>query len=265
MKAKKLSLAITLLSLICLSACSMTSTNNKSNNTSTTSSSKKAKSSIKTVEELLDKADTANDKVSSVQIDMELTTYINSNKATKNQKMHGLCFYDGYELAKGKVSLEEKQDNEITYEGILMTGDKDHSVYGEDGENGKWIQTGSGGEYYIEPDYFKLLNAIQEMSDDLKLTEEGDDYVLTLKNQDIDVMGLIGEQYNLSLTGITQDQLKKKFEIHFDKENYFLKDFSFSLKHQSTKGKLNIEVDTKYSKWNKLDEKEVDSALTEAG
>lgn len=85
------------------------------------------------------------------------------------------------------------------------------------------------------------------MSDDLTIEEDDDDYVLSLRSQNIDLISLFSDELNLSLTGVDQTEMEKDFEIRFAKKTFYLKGFDMDLNYSSDKGSLSINIGGTYS------------------
>ena len=152
------------------------------------------------------------------------------------------------------------QGDQKTYQEIIMPGGENLPVYSRSSKDGKWTKQvqSQNSSYYIQPDYFKLLKALSSMSDDdLRLKEERDDYVVSLKNQNTDLIGLFGKEFDLELTGITQADMQKELTVKFDKKNFYFKEFQLKLSYDGDKGKLEITTDVTYSSWNKVDENSI--------
>lgn len=206
------------------------------------------------VSELLEKAKDANNKVETIKINNEITQ-IDTEDNKNIQHLFGDLQYD---LNSKKV---EKSQISIKYEGDLKDNQKDMEYLFLGDEKKTLIEKSPDNsiknEYYgenfvIKPDYFKLLNSIYSMDKDLLLKESSEDYVLTLNSQNIDILSLFGENFNLKFTGVTQNELDKQIEITFDKKTFLLKKFYFLIKYEGEKGKFNIENNTVYSDWNNV-------------
>ena len=50
--------------------------------------------------------------------------------------------------------------------------------------------------------------------------------------------------------------MDKTLEVHLDKKTLFLKDFKLGLSYKGEEGSLEVQTDTQYSDWNKVEEDE---------
>lgn len=99
----------------------------------------------------------------------------------------------------------------------------------------------------MHPDYYVLLNKIYSMKDDLKVKEEGNDYILKLRSQNIDLLGIFQDSYDLKLTGVSQSEVKKDLILIFDKNTKYFKKINLKLNYNGEKGIINMDIQTKYS------------------
>ena len=74
------------------------------------------------------------------------------------------------------------------------------------------------------------------------------------------MLGLFGEEFKLELSGVTQADMDKKLEVRLDKKTLFLKDFKLGLSYKGEKGSMDVQTDTHYSDWNKVEEDEFKAA-----
>lgn len=231
-------------SLLFLGACNHKLTDQKKNNQDNMSTS-----------QLIKKAKTANKKVETVHFDMSLT--INSFGKKKSQKMKANLDYgdqaDEIERASGEITT--RQDGLNSYQEFIFPGT---GAYFRNEENAAWGYKNLS-TYNIDPDYFDFLDIVYSMKDDLKVKVESDAYTLVLKSQNVDLLSLFKEELNLSLTGYSQSSMKKTFEVSFDKDNFRLKAFKLKMISKSRGSRLSFEVDSKYSKWNKISESKFDA------
>jgi len=50
--------------------------------------------------------------------------------------------------------------------------------------------------------------------------------------------------------------MDKTLEVRLDKKTLFLKDFKLGLSYKGEEGSLDVQTDTQYSDWNKVEEDE---------
>ncbi|MGT2930285.1 DUF6612 family protein [Streptococcus dentasini] len=204
-----------------------------------------------TVAKVIKKAKKANQDIETVHFDMVLSTH--SSSGEKSQKMKADLDYGSQasKLQRARGVIRTKENGIENYQEFIMA-DKG-SIYSRDSQAGSW----SGGQqsfdnYNVDPDYFDFLDIVYSMKDDFKLKEGKNTYTLVLKSQNIDLVSLFSEELNLSLTGYSQGDMKKTFEVSFDKEDFYLTDFSMTMAYKKAPRRVNIKVKSTYSKWNKV-------------
>lgn len=235
---------ICLLALICLTACG---TNDRQTKQTKESSSQQEL----TVKQLLKKAKKANNKVTSVAVGMQMD--LKSGSKNTHQDFLAQVQYDNGELTKVNSQLEETSGSQTSYDEVIaiQTDNNSFSYYQRSDKNGQW-RNGEWETIDLDPDYFSFLDIIYKMSDDLTIEEDDDDYVLSLRSQNIDLISLFSDELNLSLTGVEQTEMEKDFEIRFAKKTFYLKGFDMDLNYSSDKGSLSINIGGTYSDWNKV-------------
>ncbi|KXT86040.1 hypothetical protein STRDD11_00078 [Streptococcus sp. DD11] len=193
-----------------------------------------------------------------LKVDLSITV----DGSTKHQTMDGSLLYDkqSKELDKGALILRETADGQQSYQEMIMSGGQDMPVYSRDSEKGTWSKelTEGTARYFVRPDYFRLLEGLYSMADDVSMKESGSDYVFTLKSKNTDIIGLFGDEFSLELSGVAQSEMDKTLEVHLNKETLYLSDFKMDLSYSGEKGSLKTKIANRFSDWNKL----ADDAIT---
>ncbi|MGT2949144.1 DUF6612 family protein [Streptococcus devriesei] len=200
------------------------------------------------VEDFFDKVEKANDAIETVHFNMD--TDVTSN-GHKSQHMTADLGYNssGDIIERANVVIDETVNGSNRYQEII--GDKNKAQV-RSSKDGNWRSATPDGRYTINPSYFNFLKVLYSMEDDLVLKQSGSEYKLTLRSQNVDIVSLFREELNLYVRGISQSELKKDFEVTFDKKTFYLKDFDLQLSYSGNKGKLDLEADGTFSKWNKV-------------
>ena len=262
MKFKKITfMALTALLTLSLGACSLIGQKHSQKNqggTENSSRESQKNTSSDDIEELLEKAETANEDLTSMKMKVKLSITVDGSN--KTQTMSGDLLYDKStdELAKGHLVIDGKESGQESYQEAIMPGGEDKLLYTRSSKNGTWSkqEMGSGADYYVQPDYFKLMDGFYQMADDVTVKESGDEYIFKLSSKNADLLGLFGEEFKLELSGVTQADMDKKLEVRLDKKTLFLKDFKLGLSYKGEEGSLDVQTDTQYSDWNKVEEDE---------
>jgi len=234
MKIQKITfMALTALLTLSLGACSLIGQKHSQKNqggTENSSRESQKNTSSDDIEELLDKAETANEDLTSMKMKVKLSITVDGSN--KTQTMSGDLLYDKStdELAKGHLVIDGKESGQESYQEAIMPGGENKLLYTRSSKNGTWSkqEMGSGADYYVQPDYFKLMDGFY----------------------------LFGEEFKLELTGVTQADMDKTLEVRLDKKTLFLKDFKLGLSYKGEEGSLEVQTDTQYSDWNKVEEDE---------
>ena len=92
------------------------------------------------------------------------------------------------------------------------------------------------------------------MENDLELTESDDEYTLVLKSQNIDLISLFEEELNLYITGISQTEVDKVFEVTFDKDDLYMTGFKMTFDYDGDAGMVDMDIKTDFSDWNQVDD-----------
>ena len=262
MKFKKITfMALTALLTLSLGACSLIGQKHSQKNQGGTENSSREiqkNTSSDDIEELLEKAETANEDLTSMKMKVKLSITVDGSN--KTQTMSGDLLYDKStdELAKGHLVIDGKESGQESYQEAIMPGGEDKLLYTRSSKNGTWSkqEMGSGADYYVQPDYFKLMDGFYQMADDVTVKESGDEYIFKLSSKNADLLGLFGEEFKLELSGVTQADMDKKLEVRLDKKTLFLKEFKLGLSYKGEKGSMDVQTDTQYSDWNTIDEDE---------
>lgn len=259
MKIQKITfMALTALLTVSLAACKSNINTHDDNKKSSSTSQSQSEISSVDAEYVLQKAESANKEVTSMRLDMKCEVVVDDS--TKDQAFKGELIYGigSGQLEKGNITIENTENGQKSYQEMIMSGEQGLPIYLRNSKDGSWMKrTQTNGNYYVRPDYFKLLKGIYKMADDVKLRESNDEYILTLKSQNVDLMGLFGEEFNLQLTGLTQADMDKDLEVHFDKKTFYLEDFQLELSYSGQKGNLTLKADVSYDNWNEIKEDEI--------
>ncbi|MGT2750349.1 DUF6612 family protein [Streptococcus orisasini] len=238
---KKCSILLTLFAgLLLLTGCGLQRMANSAKNQQETS-----KMSVKS---FLKKVEKANSSVETVHFDMN--TDVSSN-GHKSQQMTADLAYDtsGETIEKANAVIDETVNGTNRYQEIV--GDQ-NTAHVRTSKDGNWQTADPQGRYTIHPSYFNFLKVLYSMEDDLVLKQSGNEYKLTLRSQNVDVVSLFREELNLYVRGINQTELKKDFKVTFDKKKLYLKDFDLSISYNGDRGSLDLRAKGEFSKWNKV-------------
>lgn len=86
------------------------------------------------------------------------------------------------------------------------------------------------------------------------MTESDDEYTLVLKSQNIDLISLFEEELNLYITGISQTEVDKVFEVTFDKDDLYMTGFKMTFDYDGDAGMVDMDIKTDFSDWNQVDD-----------
>ena len=140
-----------------------------------------------------------------------------------------------------------------------MPGGENTPLYTRYNKTGEWdkeVQE-KGGKYIVYPDYFQLLNGLNELAQDLKLEETDNDYVFTLKTQDADILGVYEKEFQFNLSQFPKSKYKNELTVKIDKKSKFLKEFKMAVSTSGKKGTLTIKSEISYSDWNLVKKEDI--------
>ncbi|WP_019803873.1 hypothetical protein [Streptococcus mutans] len=245
MKRKFIILISLFVSLLIVTACDLQNVNQ---------SIKKAQQAVNkrddkmTVSNFFKKVKRANRSVETVHFDM--TTDVES-RTRKHQTMTADIGYDSYtaSINRANIIIEETINGVDSYQELVGNQNSSQSRTSKDGN---WTKSNAAGSYRVHPSYFNFLKVLYTMKDDLVLKQSGNVYRLGLRSQNVDIVSLFKEELNLYLRGVSQSELKKGFEVTFDKKTFHLKTFKLSLSYAGSRGQLDMIAKGEFSRWNKL-------------
>lgn len=221
--------------------------------------------SSQSAKDLLADIQSANAKLTSVKLRADISLTGGSDNVNNKQTMTGQTIYDpsDQQLTMANLAIEGSENGQKSYQEAVMPGGSDLPFYHRTSKTGGWtkeVRYDSTG-YTVNPDYFKLLEGLYRMEDDLNIKESDTEYVLSLKSQNIDLISLFGDEFELKLNGVTQAEMDKVLEVRIDKKTHFLKEFRLELSYSGDKGSLAIKTKTSYSNWNQIKESDISSLI----
>lgn len=258
MKKRFLLTIFGLASSLILTACLPNMGPNDTDGSSSQSSSSKQEEL--TVDQLFDKVKDANQELESLHFEMSVSS--DSNDIPGTQEIEADIVYNrpDLEIERINILLEEMKSGTTTaYQHDILLGDSSGTIFSKKSETGDWTKLTGANNYNVQPDYFRLLDIIYSMEDDLELEENDDSYTLSLDNQSVDLVSKFSEELNMYVTGISHSEVDKEFEVTFDKESFYLTDFSVGLDYDGDKGSLSIDATGSYSDINEVDNSAFDA------
>ena len=266
MRMKK-SILLSLWAIIALGlgACSNSSNNKQANGQENSAQKKASQSSSKTkdIATLLEEIETANQKMTSVRQKGDISGSLKTKDGTiqKNQEMTSQVIYktEKQEVEMASITVKTVENGEENFKELLMPGGKNTPLYTRYNKTGEWDKElyGEGGKYIVNPDYFQLLNGLNELTEDLALEETDDAYVLTLKNKGADVIGIYEKEFQFNLSQFPKSKYKNELTVKIDKKSKFLKEFKMAVSTSGNKGTLTIKSEISYSDWNLVKKEDI--------
>lgn len=266
MRMKK-SILLSLLAIIALGlgACSNSSNNKQANGQENSAQKKASQSSSKTkdIATLLEEIETANQKMTSVRQKGDISGSLKTKDGTiqKNQEMTSQVIYktEKQEVEMASITVKTVENGEENFKELLMPGGEKAPLYTRYNKTGEWDKElyGEGGKYIVNPDYFQLLNDLNELTEDLALEETDDAYVLTLKNKGADVIGIYEKEFQFNLSQFPKSKYNNELTVKIDKKSKFLKEFKMAVSTSGNKGTLTIKSEISYSDWNLVKKEDI--------
>lgn len=223
------------------------------NTDKTDSSSSKTTKVYKDMDEFVKAVKEANKKLKSIQFDTDLEIYQQEDTPYETVSMDAEVVYEKQEIVKATAVLETATRGEVTSYQELVLPDET-SAYIKKEKSGAFIKTELT-DRNLNPDYFDVLEYLYDNSDDLSLEVDGDEYIVTLGNEEMSLISTFGKEYKFRVTGSFKEaDAKKELILRFDKKTLFMKEFKASLANDQKLGYIKLLGKTEYSKWNKVDE-----------
>ena len=163
------------------------------------------------------------------------------------------------EVEMASITVKTVENGEENFKELLMPGGKNTPLYTRYNKTGEWDKElyGEGGKYIVNPDYFQLLNDLNELTEDLALEETDDAYVLTLKNKGADVIGIYEKEFQFNLSQFPKSKYNNELTVKIDKKSKFLKEFKMAVSTSGNKGTLTIKSEISYSDWNLVKKEDI--------
>lgn len=182
-------------------------------------------------------------------------------KIQKEQNMTSQVIYktEKQEVEMASITVKTVENGEENFKELLMPGGENTPLYTRYNKTGEWdkeVQE-KGGKYIVYPDYFQLLNGLNELAQDLKLEETDNDYVFTLKTQDADILGVYGKEFRFNFSQFPKSNFKKELTVKIDKKSKFLKEFKMNISTSGDQGTLAIKSETSYTDWNLVKKEDI--------
>lgn len=225
-----------------------------------------SKESDKTAEEILQKMEKANEDVESLRMNtyMYFESKGSTGKETSEVGMDASIFYHPDQAVRAAHAwIASLNDGIETEQEILMADTDPLTMYSKENDQDWHSMTDEMEvtEYSLHPDFFKLMDSLYEMGDELGVLETDDYYILTLVNEDIDVMHYFQEHYDLSLEGITQDNMDKTVFLLIDRKTMLCESVQLFMEYDKDLY-LSVYVQSEFSDYNDVSEKDL-QGLTE--
>lgn len=220
--------------------------------------------------DLMKEVQAANREVRSVTLETSMTLKAEDDKAKDQNVINGFMdlIYDDDLILQGAYIFQIKEDgqqNKFSKDLLLPSNVK--ALYSRDSDNQDWQEIkdsiGEDGDYQTNPDFHQLIDTIVAISDDFSVYEHDDLYIIVNNNQDVDLFSAMQPHYDLSVTGISPDQLSKGMFISFDKETYLLKSLQFVFTYSDDTQYLEFNVGTTTNHFNQFEQS--DFEISEEG
>lgn len=206
--------------------------------------------------EVLKEVKVASDEVTNNTLSTRIEVYSNSRKPVSVQESKIYAFYldNSYDVDKAFLHMEDSNEDGTQLNELVYLYDDGGAIYTRVEENGEWNHEGNYDSFALNPDYFELINILDQLGDDLQVEERDDAYILSLSSNKIDLVGLFRDQYNLELEGIDGIDMDKDLQVTIDKESHLMTQFHLILDYSGEDGDLKMDIDSNYQDFNNTDE-----------
>lgn len=209
-------------------------------------------------EEVIEKTENSFEELNSLhqEVDMELISTNNDQEETQNIDMILDLVYDE---DKNIVNVHTKTMNTANNQTTeLEFYKKDDKAYIKQGD--EW--TDFNGEESYSTTYEPILDSFLDISEDLEMEENEDEYIFKYEGKDTRIYRIMGLPYNIRYTGIKEKDIELDLEYVISKENMFLDEVTIlTLGQIDEQNKIQINVDVDLENFNEEDEIEMPEAI----
>ena len=209
------------------------------------------------VKEFSDKISQAANEIENVEEDIKVDILVETAEDEDQSNLTGnfkLLYDQTQSLASVILNVEVDDGNQLQKNQVYMPNGEKSLWIREDSQDNWTNQTPAGplDQYHSKPNYLLVLDTILDLQDDLKILENEDAYVLTPKDDSVDLFHAFQDHYDLKFDGNPND-LDQQAIFIFDKDNFNLSQVHLKFFFETEEGRLNMDVLTDFSNWNQLD------------
>ena len=206
--------------------------------------------------EVLKELKVASDEVTNNTLSTTIEVYSNSRKPVSVQESQIYAFYldNSYDVDKAFLHMEDSNEDGTQLNELVYFYDDGGAIYTRVEEDGEWNHEGNYESFALNPDYFELIQIMDQLGDDLQVEERDDAYILSLSSNKIDLVGLFRDQYNLEFEGIDGIDMDKDLQVTIDKESHLMTQFHLVLDYSGEDGDLKMDINSNYHDFNETDE-----------
>ena len=206
--------------------------------------------------EVLKELKVASDEVTNNTLSTRIEVYSNSRKPVSVQESKIYAFYldNSYDVDKAFLHMEDSNEDGTQLNELVYLYDDGGAIYTRVEEDGEWNHEGNYESFALNPDYFELIQIMDQLGDDLQVEERDDAYILSLSSNKIDLVGLFRDQYNLEFEGIDGIDMDKDLQVTIDKESHLMTQFHLVLDYSGEDGDLKMDINSNYHDFNETDE-----------
>lgn len=215
----------------------------------------------KTTNEFAKAVKKANKKLKSIHMNTNSEIY-NKKESSPYQTVTIIAdtIYKDQKINRLNTSIESKTEGVQTeYQEFIMPNDGE--LYTKEVKTGEYeknkVSKGDFNNIELDPNYFELLDYFYDNSDALTLKEKRDDYLVTIKDEDLSLIQTFGKEYGIWIEGFSEDNSDKQLIIRFDKKTLFMKELQITIIYDEGPNYSKVHNHTKYSQWNKITKKDI--------
>lgn len=226
-----------------------------------------AQDSSITIDELFQSIEAAHQDFQAVSTLTKCDIILNQDggEITSHLDHTGHVMYDDSKDVLAMYSLTESSaDNEDNFgEAIVTTDDPNNFHFRNGKEEDFQTQELVDGTYAtINPDYVKLLEAMISVKDDLKVSENEDQYLLTMANPEGPFLEAFQEQYSIDFTVPEGAELVQDAVIAINKDTHFIDSISLDFTYQMDgQDLIAMHIQTVANQWNDVTDEQINSHL----
>ncbi|MDO5732885.1 MAG: hypothetical protein Q4P72_03750 [Eubacteriales bacterium] len=209
------------------------------------------------IQEILELASREIFDTESFEIELEIKNRSSNFEVPTKEEIEGSIFMKAgsSQIEKGVFERELKSAEGKQKSEVVMSGETGNPLYIRE-NGGAWTRQEEEGQvYYFHPNYKEIFKSILEIADELEMTEERHSYKFRSKPGSKKIASVLGPEFHLQLTGVSEDELEQTLKFKIDKKTMQMEELEMSLYYEVGEERIDIEMEFETSDFNEVDPK----------